>query len=121
MVNIELANMYAELFKYHQGKLDSLGDVNLVEGEFVDRIPPTFNSIIPVIQDLVGSAPNLVESALLKSYRDIESHDYEFSMRCRKRVDYYSDALLEEDVFLKKLKYNQRINDIYMSGRESTS
>ncbi len=121
MVNIELATMYAELFKYYQSKLDSLGDVAIVEEEFVDRTLPTFNNITPVIQDLIGSAPNLVESALLRSYRDIESHDYEFSIRGRKRADYYSDALLEEDVFLKKLKYNQRINDIYMSGRESTS
>lgn len=121
MVNIELAEMYAELFIYHQNKLDNLLDPTVLKGEFVDRTPPTFNTITPVIQDIAGSAPNLVESALLRSYRDIESHSYEYSMRTRKRADYYSDAALEEEVMLNKLKYNQRINDIYMSGRESTS
>lgn len=116
MVNEDIDAMYKEILAYLESQKLYLSDPLSAPDEFLDKKPIELASTVAAIQKMVRYQPSLVESAVIKAYRELRSLQFEYDMRLMSRADYYSDALLEIEESIARTNYNSVTNQSMMAG-----
>ena len=120
MVNDEVKTMYASIVAYIESKISYYEDPGSVSSELVDHISELdLSNLVYHIQRRIPERPSLMESKLIKAYRDLRAAQSEYSMRLMTRSDYAADAAVEETDNRDKWNFNSKLIQLHLLGKES--
>ncbi len=116
----DIDTLYESVMTYVTAKRDYFRDPATIPGEYSD-VTAEFNltRIVEEIQKVVPSRPTLVESYLLKAYRDLRSAEAEYAMRLTSRAAYLTDSAVEEELNRLKWDNNRRVINLHLLGKDA--
>ena len=101
--------MYDAVIEYLNDKTTYFLDPEHISKEFNDVSDNIkLASAVVAIQELVHKRPTLMESGIIKGYRDLRAAEAEYTMRLYTRASYNTDASQEEADNASKWDFNKK-------------